>query len=47
MLKVSRLTATNYLDTFTAGGFLEKEKIGRSNYYINIVLNAILTREEV
>jgi len=46
-LKVSRLTATKYLDALTAGGFLQKEKIGRSNYYINIALNAILTREDV
>lgn len=44
-LKVSRLTATRYLEALTAGGFLQKQKIGRSNYYINLVLNAILTRE--
>ena len=43
-LKVSRLTATKYLDALTAGGFLQKQKIGRSNYYINLALNAILTR---
>jgi Fic family protein len=42
-LKVSRLTATKYLDALTDGGFLQKQKIGRSNYYINIALNAILT----
>lgn len=36
--------ATKYLDALTAGGFLRKQKIGRSNYYINLVLNAILTR---
>lgn len=44
-LNVSRLTATKYLDALVAGGFLEKRKIGRANYYINIALNAILTRD--
>ncbi|MEO7068278.1 MAG: Fic family protein [Rhodanobacter sp.] len=44
-LKVSRLTATKYLDALTAGGFLHKQKIGRSNYYINLALNPILTGE--
>jgi len=43
-LNVSRLTATKYLEALTAGGFLQKQKIGRSNYYINLSLNAILTR---
>jgi len=42
-LKVSRLTATKYLDTLTAAGFVEKQKIGRSNYYINAPLFHILT----
>lgn len=46
-LKVSRLTATKYLNALTEGGFLEKHKIGRSNYYINLALNAILTRENL
>jgi len=41
-LNVSRLTATKYLEALTAGGFLQKQKIGRSNYYINLTLNAIL-----
>lgn len=45
-LKVSRLTATKYLDTLAAAGFLEKRKVGRSNYYINQALNTILTRDE-
>jgi cell filamentation protein, protein adenylyltransferase len=44
-LKVSRLTATKYLDALTEAGFLEKQKVGRSNYYINVVLTAILTRD--
>lgn len=46
-LKVSRLTATKYLDALTAGGFLDKVKMGRSNYYINRALNTILTRAEL
>ncbi|MBT0964127.1 Fic family protein [Denitromonas sp. IR12] len=45
-LKVSRLTATKYLDALCAGGFLEKHKLGRSNYYVNLDLNRILTRDE-
>jgi Fic family protein len=44
-LKVSRLTATKYLDELCAGGFLHKRKIGRSNYYINQPLFDILTGE--
>ena len=41
-LQVSRITATKYLDALTAGGFLNKQKMGRGNYYINIALNSIL-----
>lgn len=41
-LDVSRLTATKYLDVLTEDGFLEKRKVGRINYYINISLNQIL-----
>jgi Fic family protein len=41
-LKISRLTATKYLDKLAEDGFLEKRKIGRINYYINIALNQIL-----
>ena len=44
-LKVSRLTATRYLDVLTADGFLHKRKVGRSNYYINIPLFHILAGE--
>ena len=46
-LKVSRLTATKYLDVLTAGGFVRKVKVGRSNYYVNEALNAILTKPEL
>jgi Fic family protein len=41
-LKVSRLTATKYLDALAEGGFVRKMKVGRSNYYINLALDRIL-----
>ncbi len=41
-LKVSRLTATKYLDALAEEGFVQKHKIGRHNYYVNIALNGIL-----
>jgi Fic family protein len=37
-LGVSRITATKYLDLLVQNGFLEKRKIGRSAFYINITL---------
>jgi Fic family protein len=40
---VTRLTATKYLNALTAAGFVEKRKIGRSAYFINTPLVAILT----
>ena len=46
-LKVSRLTATKYLDALAGAGFVQKVKVGRSNYYVNLALNAILTRSGV
>lgn len=46
-LKVSRLTATKYLEALVKGGFLQKQKIGRSNYYMNPALTAILTGESM
>jgi len=46
-LKVSRETATHQLDTLTEGGFLQKHKIGCSDYYINLALNVILTSEAI
>ena len=42
-LNVSRLTATKYLDALAEQGFLQKRKMGRTNYYINLALNRILT----
>ncbi len=44
-LGVSRLTATKYLDQLS-GEYLIKRKIGRTNYYVNRDLLAILTSEE-
>ena len=41
-LQVSRITATKYLDALAEGGFVKKQKMGRSNYYVNIALNEIL-----
>ena len=42
-LNITRPTATKYLDALCAEGYLQKEKIGRSNYYINKALFGILT----
>jgi len=39
---VKRVTAGNYLDALTEAGFLEKQKIWRSNYYINVPLFKLL-----
>jgi Fic family protein len=41
-LQVSRITATKYLDALAEGGFVQKQKMGRGNYYVNIALNEIL-----
>jgi len=45
-LGVSRLTAAKYLDALVAGGFLNKRRIGRSNFYINLPLYEILVGAE-
>ena len=45
-LNIGRITATKYLDALTEDGLLQKEKIGRSNFYINTALYGILTRSE-
>lgn len=42
-LKISRLTATKYLDELTEAGFLNKKKVGRANYYVNHRLFEILS----
>ena len=41
-LKVSRLTAANYLNTLAKDGILRKEQVGTSNYYVNIELFELL-----
>jgi len=38
------LTATKYLEALASAGLVQKVKVGRSNYYINRALNAVLTR---
>ncbi len=45
-LNIGRITATKYLDALTEDGLLQKEKLGRSNFYINSALYGILTRSE-
>jgi Fic family protein len=45
-LNVSRLTATRYLEALAQGGFVEKRKIGRSNYFINLPLYGVLTANQ-
>jgi Fic family protein len=37
-LRIHRHTARRYLDDLSQGGFLKKEKIGKSNFYINTPL---------
>lgn len=42
-LSVSRITAARHLELLAAHGFVRKEKIGRTNFYINEPLYALLT----
>jgi len=44
-LQISRITASKYLEQLVEAGFLVKEKIGRSNYYINLPLVNLLTEQ--
>lgn len=46
-LQVSRLTAAKYLDELMDGGFVQKQKIGRGNYYVNTALTNILASDHV
>ncbi len=41
-LKVSRATATRYLDALAQDGILEKRKLGRESYYLNKALVDVL-----
>ncbi len=43
-LGVSRITAAKHLDALVANGFVEKKKIGRTNFYINRPLFDLLTQ---
>ncbi len=43
-LKISRITAANYLNTLAHDGLLKKEKMGTGNYYINEKLFHLLAR---
>ena len=45
-LNISRLTATKYLDALTDSGFLVKEKVWRSNFYVNLPLFMLLKGED-
>jgi len=42
-LSVSRITAAKYLDQLTSAGFVRKQKMGKSNFYINEPLFALLS----
>jgi Fic family protein len=46
-LEVSWLTARRYLELLVSNGFLSKEKIGRSNFYINKPLFALFIGEPI
>lgn len=46
-LKITRITATKYLDELSDAGFLQKQKMGRNNYYINPALNSIMLRTAI
>lgn len=41
-MNVSRITATKYLERIVGLGLLEKVKLGKSNYYVNIKLAELL-----
>ena len=43
-LGISRITAAKHLDALAAKGFVEKRKIGRTNFYINHPLFELLTK---
>ena len=44
-LSITRQTAAKYLDELVEAGLLQKEKLGKSNYYINKALFAILNKQ--
>jgi Fic family protein len=46
-LKITRITATKYLDQLSSEGYLEKRKIGRINFYINQPLFSLLSNPPI
>jgi Mn-dependent DtxR family transcriptional regulator len=42
-LSISRPTASKYLEQMTAAGLVRKQKLGRTNFYINEPLVALLS----
>lgn len=44
-LRINKRTAQNYLDKIAELGFLEKTKVGKSNYYMNNALIKVLMNE--
>jgi hypothetical protein len=43
-LKVSRITAANYLNQLADGKLLTKKKLGTGNYYINDLLFELIAK---
>jgi Fic family protein len=43
-LNISRITAAKHLDALSVAGFVNKKKMGRTNFYINQPLFALLSR---
>jgi Fic family protein len=46
-LKITRQTASKYLEALAYHGFVEKHQAGRSNYYINVPLVALFMDDSV
>lgn len=45
-VSVSRITATKYLNQLTEHGFVEKHKVGRTNYFVNKSLVRLIAQQE-
>ena len=45
-VEVSRITANKYLNLLAEHNFVEKMKVGRTNYFINKPLVALITQQE-
>lgn len=46
-LNINRITASKYLELLCEAKLLKKEKIGKSNYFVNIALYDILTQNNI